>query len=472
MNAEKIIDELSQKYPGKKIIKNDKENPTEILCEIDPSAEHPESSIVENRVDPIFAIDKVPISMKNSSSPLKYIRTDIPGIFNEAFILKKHLDRFNYILNTDIVLPPYEVLIHPCRQCNLRCEWCIGRNISTRKRKTKESLQMLPLTLTSPSNMEKLINNLLNYKKEIVVIDDGKKTKKTYKIENVTFSGIVGEPLMAKKSFIKAIRLLTKQNIRVGVYSNSTLLDDQLIEELLKIAYINISIDAGSPSTYSKLKYSGGKKGEELFNRLIRNINKLVEARNKSRTSNLQINASYVLSPGNYKEIYKTARLLKKIGIDNFRMKQDNLGKRLLSKKQMDKANELLNKIDRLTNDKFKFIKIHKLNSPLEMRRTVDTCMITDLMTAIGSDGNVHPCNYHPEVGGFSYGNAIEEDFQQIWEGEKRKKIKQRLPSICPKVCDPFRGRANKLFEEIKKYQVKHGKEKTQDLIREIITYV
>jgi len=35
MNTEKVINELSQKYPGKKIIKNDEENPTEIICEIE-----------------------------------------------------------------------------------------------------------------------------------------------------------------------------------------------------------------------------------------------------------------------------------------------------------------------------------------------------------------------------------------------------------------------------------------------------
>lgn len=37
MNTEKIIKELLQRYPGKKIIKNDEENPTEILCEVDPA---------------------------------------------------------------------------------------------------------------------------------------------------------------------------------------------------------------------------------------------------------------------------------------------------------------------------------------------------------------------------------------------------------------------------------------------------
>ena len=411
--------------------------------------------------------------MDNFESFKKYLRTDIPGIFNEIFILKKHRGRFNYVLNTDIVLPPYEVIIHPCSRCNLRCKWCIGGNVPTEKGETKADLQRLPSTLTDPSKMERLIKNLLSYKKTVTTTEDNKEIKKTYGVENVSFSGLVGEPFVAKESFIRAVELLTEQNIRVGVYSNGTLLDDELIEALLKIAYINIDIDTGRASTYSKLKYRGdSKKGKALFNRLVKNIKKLVEARDKSRTSSLEINASYVLYPGNYKEIYEAAKLLKELGISNLRMKQDDSGQNLLSKEQIVKANKLIEKIDRLVDEKFNFIRIHRLNNPSEMRRTVDSCMITDLIGAIGSDGNVYPCNYHPRPGGFSYGNALEEDFQQIWEGEERKKIKQKLPSICPKVCDPFKNRANKLFAAIKEYQMRYGKEKTKKLINKIIMYV
>jgi len=45
MNTQKIIKELQQKYPGKKIILNPQDNPTEIICEISPTSDHPEKSI-------------------------------------------------------------------------------------------------------------------------------------------------------------------------------------------------------------------------------------------------------------------------------------------------------------------------------------------------------------------------------------------------------------------------------------------
>ena len=51
MNAQHIINELQQQYPGKTIIKNDEDNPTEIICEIDPTSEHPEFNVAIAVID-------------------------------------------------------------------------------------------------------------------------------------------------------------------------------------------------------------------------------------------------------------------------------------------------------------------------------------------------------------------------------------------------------------------------------------
>lgn len=45
MKVEKIIKALNEKYPGKKIILDPLDNPSEIICEIDPTANHPEKSV-------------------------------------------------------------------------------------------------------------------------------------------------------------------------------------------------------------------------------------------------------------------------------------------------------------------------------------------------------------------------------------------------------------------------------------------
>lgn len=45
MNVQKVIEELKRKYPGKNIVVNDPDNPTEIICEVEPASVNPEKSV-------------------------------------------------------------------------------------------------------------------------------------------------------------------------------------------------------------------------------------------------------------------------------------------------------------------------------------------------------------------------------------------------------------------------------------------
>jgi len=45
MNVDRIVKELKTKYPGKNIVINTPENPTEIVCEIEPANENPDRSV-------------------------------------------------------------------------------------------------------------------------------------------------------------------------------------------------------------------------------------------------------------------------------------------------------------------------------------------------------------------------------------------------------------------------------------------
>lgn len=45
MDAHKVIEELKKQYPGKNIIVNTPDNPTEIICEIEPSSWDPGKSV-------------------------------------------------------------------------------------------------------------------------------------------------------------------------------------------------------------------------------------------------------------------------------------------------------------------------------------------------------------------------------------------------------------------------------------------
>lgn len=53
MDVNRVINQLYQKYPGKKIIKTQPEQPTEIICEVDPTSKHPRFSVAVAVVDKI-----------------------------------------------------------------------------------------------------------------------------------------------------------------------------------------------------------------------------------------------------------------------------------------------------------------------------------------------------------------------------------------------------------------------------------
>jgi len=51
MNKQKVIDELTKKYPGKNIVMNDPDNPTEIICEIETAKDNPDKGFAIAVVD-------------------------------------------------------------------------------------------------------------------------------------------------------------------------------------------------------------------------------------------------------------------------------------------------------------------------------------------------------------------------------------------------------------------------------------
>lgn len=51
MNITKVIEELKKTYPGKKIVLNDRNNCSEILCETEPSSQHPTYSKAISVID-------------------------------------------------------------------------------------------------------------------------------------------------------------------------------------------------------------------------------------------------------------------------------------------------------------------------------------------------------------------------------------------------------------------------------------
>lgn len=377
----------------------------------------------------------------------KYVREDIPLMFNEINVLKKHFSRVINIFEGNI-LPPYEILIHPSSICNLNCKWCIGSYVSSKKNKD----ELLDNNLFNEDNMDRIIDSVINYKK--IGYDYETNIYKEFKIENVSFSGITGEPFVANKSLIMAINKLCDAGIKTGIFTNGVLIKKEMFDTLIKLKYLLISIDAGNNKTYSALKCNG--KDLEVYDNLLDTIEELIKYKKKKK-SNLEINVGYIINQYNYDQLYDLAVKLKSIGVHYLRFKTDIASLLNMNDFQRKESKKQIERIKReLSDDNFDVVEIHNVLDDRSKKRLHNKCFIHYLMGNISADGNVYPCNYHPKKNGKYYDSAIKESFQSIWENIMNYEIDKDIPNICPPVCDPFKNRTNLLLE--KAYEIYNNK--------------
>jgi len=368
----------------------------------------------------------------------RVVRIDLPMRFNEFDLLKTHFSRVINVFEGNI-LPPYEILIHSSSVCNLSCEWCIGSFVACKNNKDK----LLPNNLSKLDNMKKVVDNILSYKK--IAKNYLTQENEEFGVQNVTFSGITGEPFASKESIIYAIDKLSSNGIRTGVFTNGTLLSEDMYDTLLKMGYLLISIDAGKSSTYSKLKCQN--KNDKMFDKVLNSIEGLSN-RKKETGSNTDINVGYVVNQYNYDEIYDLAKKLKEIGVHYLRFKTDIASLMNMSDEQRYYAKEQIENAKRdFEDDYFSIVEIHNVLDDREKKRYFSKCFIHYLIGNISADGNVYPCNYHPKPNGYNFGSAINDSFENIWNSLMSNDIDNQIPEICPSVCDPFKNRANKLLQ-------------------------
>lgn len=276
--------------------------------------------------------------------------------------------------------------------------------------------------------------------------------EKEFVVENISFSGIVGEPLVNKKSLLKAIEYINKNERRAGLFTNGVLMDESTYEVLKDAGYVLVSVDASNNETFANMKYCGEINEFNCFERVIENIAGLVRYRDQ-HNGKVDVNVGFVVNQYNYNEIYDLAKILKRIGVHYFRLKTDIASIMNLTPEKLQIAKNQIAQVEKeLSDDYFKIVCIHRLDNPEDKTRKFEICRISRLYAAIGSDGCMYACNYHPSKNGIKFGDLLKDNFQQIWENCKKS---INCKEACPAMCDPFKNRANNLLNEIaKKYEL------------------
>lgn len=327
--------------------------------------------------------------------------------------------------------PPILVEIDPSNVCNHGCDFCLSSYVHSGK-------QML-----SEAAMLTLCDGIIASKTKAVNWTGG------------------GEPT-TNPSLKRAILKLAQASIKMGMFTNGTLLDRFDLFEIISssLQWIRISVDAGCESTYNRIRHVNSDRG---WHKMLSNLQTLIEV-NNDLGHRLDIGVGFVITPSNVHEVIEFARVFKDYGVDYCQFKpeivnieREGNGQRRIAFWRL--AEMLLSEARSILGDKFQVnqYKVDDLaNNPQHFGRTYKKCLGSQVSPCVGADGLVYVCtNYrgHPK---YSYGSIHERPFNEIWNDTERKLAVMSLIettecfSACTKLCKPHESNKMlwKLFQD------------------------
>ncbi|HIJ54519.1 MAG TPA: radical SAM protein [Deltaproteobacteria bacterium] len=238
-----------------------------------------------------------------------------------------------------------------------------------------------------------------------------------------------GEPMMHPHAE-RVLKAIITAGIAYGLITNGSIRMNPIMLESLKAAtWIRVSLDAATETTYARMHQPKNPK-KDNFQRTITNLKRLRE-----QCPDTDIGVSFLIHPYNYKEIAHCAALCKGIGLNYIQYKPvytEERGEDVIPflpeiKSQIVRAQGLE------THDFQVIALLARLDDISKPARDYQYCRIHLLNTQIGVDGKVYPCCVLKYVEEYSFGSIYEQSFEEIWSGDQRRMVIERInPSTCP----------------------------------------
>ena len=233
-----------------------------------------------------------------------------------------------------------------------------------------------------------------------------------------------GEPL-AHPATKDIIPLFAERDIHLGLVTNGTLIGGCLDVLAEYMAWVRVSVDAGTAQTFAQIRPS--KKGDVKFDTVIENVRALAgKAKGSVGYSFLVVtrpDGDGGLIFSNHQEIAQAARLAKDIGCDYFEVKalfDDHHYVVPIPPLAIAEILFQMAEIKLLEGDGFTV----EVSSTLEALTTglqpqvkhYDTCPVAELRTVVTPSG-VYTCAYHRGNPKALLGDVTEQPFDALWGG-------------------------------------------------------
>ncbi len=316
----------------------------------------------------------------------------------KGLLYSAHYER---IVGGGVPMAPVEARIDLTLRCNLSCSWCN----SAKYRKHGDELD------------KNAVFEILDYLAE-------------WGVKAVVFAG-GGEPTM-HPDFCEIALHAKDQGFKIGLLSNGTADNIEVHKVVGKyFRWAGISVDAGTPEVYSKLK------GKKSFSLVMFNLSAMVV-----HSENCNVGYKFLIAPGNQCDIIEACKRAKAIGVRDFIVRpMDTLHQGManhdVSVHQLN-ASAIFNKFEechKLATDDFHvYTVMHKFNPDFTHSKPFSQCYGAPLKVHIAPNGDIYFCDdqfYQPE---YKLGNCLGKphEFVNVWGG---KRLKELLFGDTPKKC-------------------------------------
>ncbi|MEA1955646.1 MAG: radical SAM protein [Campylobacterota bacterium] len=339
--------------------------------------------------------------------------------------LHYHPTRVGEFLDRGDCYPLY-MEVSPVGSCNHRCTFCAYDYIGYPNRKL-DSAKFL-----------QLIDD---------ISDNG--------LKSMLYAG-EGEPLM-HPNIGEFITYTKKKGIDVGLFTNGELLEKKLNDEIFKsLTFIRFSVNAGDKQIYKDIH----KK--DVFEKIINNIKYSVKLK-KDNNLDTTLGIQFVLLPENIKSVENIVKIASEIGVDYISIKpfvQQSSEQFYQMERQFElqELQDLFEKLEQYNHDSFNIVA--RVNAFKNYgKRDYKNCFGCNFITVLNSAGELGSCLPYWDKKEYIYGNINTQNFNEIWNGKKRKKIKYHLENTldatsCPPNCRP--NNINSYLYEMKNPMVSH----------------
>jgi radical SAM protein with 4Fe4S-binding SPASM domain len=243
-------------------------------------------------------------------------------------------------------------------------------------------------------------------------------------VKSVLFAG-EGEPFLYRDIGRLSKRAKTS-GIDVAFTSNGVFFDEPIMRAILPLtSWIKISINAGNSKTYATIHKAKPKD----FDKVVKNLAEAVAIRNSERFS-CTIGAQILLLPENCDELESLAKICRDtIGLDYLVIKPYSQH-RFSQTKRYNNINytsyaRLAQKAIRYSTEKFSVIyRDRAIENQINSYKRFSSCGAVPFFWAhVMANQDVYACSAFLMDRRFYLGNLQENTFQEIWEGERRKKL-------------------------------------------------